>query len=77
MVVARADFVAGAAQIVMEIGFDIGLDLRLGAAGAGKVDCTGGSFRTLDALGVVVGDFRRQPSHMPDGLQIVKQPTHE
>lgn len=36
MVVGGADFVAGTAQIVMEIGFDVGLDFRFRAAGAGQ-----------------------------------------
>ena len=75
MVVGGADFVAGTAQIVMEIGFDVGLDFRFRAAGTGKIDGTGVGFRALDALGVIVGNFRRQPGHVPDGFQIVKQPS--
>ena len=74
MAVGRADLVAGAAQVVVKIGFNVGLDLRLCAAGAGQVNGAGSGFRALDALGVIVGDFCGQSGHVPDSFQIVKQP---
>ena len=60
MIVGWTNFVAGAAKIIMEIFFDICLDFLLGVAGSGKENSGGGGFRTLNALGVVMGYFGRK-----------------
>ena len=64
MVVAGPNLVAGAAEIVVEFPLNVSFELRLGASGSGKEDGTGSSFRTLDALRVVVGDFGSGLGHL-------------
>lgn len=75
MVIVRADLIAAAAEIVMEVLFNVGLNLCLGAAGTGQEDGRGNSFRTLDALGVVVGHICGESRHPAHGFQIVVQPS--
>ena len=45
MIIVRADFITGTAEIVVEILFDVGLDLCLGVTCAGQEDGSGRSFR--------------------------------
>ena len=47
MAVAGANFITSTAEIVMEVLFNVGLNLCLGAAGAGQEDGRGNSFRTF------------------------------
>ena len=57
MVIVWTDLIAGSAEIVMEVFFDVSLDLCLGTAGPGQEDGSRCCLRTLDALGMVMGAF--------------------
>ena len=57
MMVVRANFIAGAAEVVAELAFHIRPDIRLAAAGAGEEHCRGGRLCALDPFGVIVRDL--------------------
>ena len=75
MAIARANFIAGAAQIVAESLLHILPDLRLAMAGACQKDRCRRGLCTLDALRVVVGDLGGHLCHLQRFVQRVKQPA--
>lgn len=64
MMVMGADLIASAAEIIVELILNIGLDLWLAEAGTGQENSCRGCLRSFDALGMVVCYFCGKSSHM-------------
>ena len=75
MMIAGANFINGAAEIITEVAEHIMLDVCFAAAGSCQKDHAGNGLRTFDAFRMIVGYVRCGNSYLSSAFDAVVQPT--